>query len=111
MSVANWGTNEVRWLDLYKKTITESYTVIVGADHYRDSIIICDDCAADATITLPDGIYIGQRVVILVKSDVNNKTVTVTPDNGTGSSLIVENDFVEELWSGENWIRIASTET
>ena len=110
MSVGNWGTEQHRWFDLYEKKVTGSYTVVTGANHYRDSAIVCDSSGGTLTVTVPDGKFIGQTLLIVCETAGNNITVSVTHHQGgdAGTATLDEADeFIYFMWTGTEWDTLA----
>ena len=57
------------------------------------------------TMTLADGVYVGQKKKIIITS-VAAGTITITPANfsdGTSMTMAEIRDSVELIWDGSNW--------
>jgi hypothetical protein len=117
MSAGNLQHTANRNRDLREKLFTATGTVRTGrvADHFAiDNPVLVTSPAADVTLTVPDGVEIGQRLNILFTADANSKTVTVTTTTGDDGSLTAAGDFVALEWFGatSGWQKLShSTET
>jgi hypothetical protein len=119
MSSGNWFLTRKRAFDLRTITITASYTAKVqgvGDDLVMDRVINVTDPAADVALTLPNGLYEGQRILINFTSDASGKTVTVTPAtaNTTASySLTAAGDYCSLEWMNatEGWAYLSEVTT
>lgn len=98
---------------LRTKAVITTYTVRVGDSddgHHIDRVITVTDPAESFTITIPDGAYEGQELLITFLSDVNGVTVTAyktTP--GAGINLTAAGDYVSFEWVNDEagWIVLA----
>ena len=119
MSSGNWQQEKKRNYQLRKKLVTASDTIKTGTATYTGIIenpVYVADPAADLTITVPDGAYIGQEVYITDKSNSGSKTITIsvskhytsTPETFTISS---EAQDLHLTWNGEKWSTTGGTAT
>ena len=119
MSAGNLQFEWLRMLDTNKKTVIETCTLKVGTDDnffQIDNPVIVADPAANVTITVPDGVKVGQQVYIANKTNSGSKTLTIsvsthytsTPETFTitneGQSLLL-------MWDGERWNTMGGTAT
>jgi len=118
-SVANQGRVNILSLDHDKRTVTETCTLRVGTAANQfviDRVAEVEDPAANTTITVPDGLYIGQTVMIVTSSNDDSKTVTVsvthhpTSDPETGTLSTVD-QYVLLLWTGTEWATLGGSWT
>ena len=117
MSAGNLQFTTNRAYDLNEKTFTATGTLRTGrsADHFIfDNPVKVTDPAADVTLTVPDGVELGQRLHVNFTSDASSKTVTVDTTTGDNGSLTAAGDFVSMEWCGatSGWQKLShSTET
>lgn len=116
MSSGNYQFERKRNYELREKTIDTTYTVKTGRS--SDNLIIDNpiniaDPSADFTLTVSNGSYEGQTLLITFTSDASDKTVTVTVTTGTNYSLTAAGDFASLEWvnSTVGWAAHASQET
>ena len=103
MSSANRLFERKGAFEQYTKTITSGdYTVRVGSvannfivDRVVKITTTTDD--DDTTITVPNGVYSGQRILIILTDVGHDETVTITPDTGDSVALGDDGDY----WSAE----------
>jgi len=116
MSSGNYEQERKRNFQLKAKRVSAAYTIKTGTADYKNGIIdnpVCIyDPADDIAITLPDGSYIGQEVLIVVESNDDTKDATVTVSssaNASEDSIILEDagEYVKLLWNGIDWDVIA----
>ena len=118
-SPANLQYETLRSCDLNKKKVTESCTIKVGTDdnYFQiDNPVYVEDPDADLTITVPDGVIIGQKVYIVNKSNSDSKTVTISVSNHYTSSpetftISTEGQNLLLGWDGERWGTIGGNAT
>jgi hypothetical protein len=111
MSFANF--QHARSLDytLHEKSVTAAYTVKTGTPTYDgliDNPINIADPAADFTLTVPDGQYLGQELVVVLTSNASSATVTITTTTGDDNTLDTAGDFAVYQWMGSvsGWQRV-----
>lgn len=114
MSKANLFNTLKGAFELRDKAVTGTYTVKVGS---TSNMLIVDRVisitpAAAFTLTLPNGLYEGQRVLITYVSGTTH-TVTVSITLGTNLSLTTAGDFASLEWvnSTVGWQVLGSQET
>jgi hypothetical protein len=115
-SIANIQYIQLRSLEHGKKTINTTYTVKVGSasDGFMiDNPVVIDDPEADFTVTVPSGEEIGQEVFIVLESNTNSKTATVSCTNSTGANLelTAATDYCLLKWTGAEWAVISEQTT
>lgn len=105
MSAFNWFDTEKKAFDLRTKVLTNAatYTVKVGAvsdnfvvDRVIEVVTVKD--GNDLVITVPDGEYPGQRLLIVLKTLGEDETVTVTTTTGDDVAMSAAGDFVSLEW-------------
>ena len=117
MSANNLFGTRKRAFELRTKAVASTYTVKVGgtSDKFeKDRVITVTDPEESFTITIPDGVYEGQQILITFLSDASDVTVTAyksTP--GAGIALTAAGDFASLEWvnSTAGWIVLASQAT
>ena len=97
--------------DLRQTAVTTTYTVRVGDSddgHHVDRVITLTDPTANFTITVPDGAYEGQQLLISFLSNASAVTVTVTASTGSAgdSTIDTAGDYMSLEWvnSVAGWI-------
>jgi len=96
---------------LNEVNITNTYTVRVGlpGDSFIvDSSVMCESTVANGnyTVTVPNGVSVGQTVAIVFETEGSNETVTVTTTTGPDFSLTAASDYVILKWLGSvvGWV-------
>ena len=89
--------------ELRETTVVDTYTVRVGGSndgHHVDRVITITDPAAAFTITVPDGEYPGQQLLISFLSNASAVTVTVTASTGSAgdSTIDTAGDYMSMEW-------------
>jgi len=101
----------IRTLKQRKKTVTGTYTARTGrpTDSFvLDHPIDIADPAADFTLTIPDGVAMGQELLIVMSSNDDSKTATISfthhesADAGT-TSLDAADEAIKVIWTGTEW--------
>jgi len=120
MSATNYFETRRKAFELRTIAVTADYTVRVGgasdgfvADRVLD---VTTTSGTNIAITLPDGVYEGQRVLINFTSEGNAETVTVTPDTAATTAsyaLTAEGDYCSLEWfnSTEGWNYLSEVTT
>jgi len=107
-SAGNWFETRRKAHDLRTKEITTSstvttYTARVGGTTYNfieDRVIdVTTASGCDITITVPNGTYPGQRILINFVTEGNAETITVTCTTGDSSSLDTAGDYTSLEWT------------
>jgi len=117
MSKGNWFEGRRGAFGLRTKAVTTTYTTRAGGsgDNFiEDRVITVSDPADNFTITISDGTYEGQRLLIAFLADTNNKTVTLTPDNGSATNLTAAGGYSSLEWMNATttgWVEIAGSAT
>ena len=117
MAAGNLFITRSKAFVLRTKAVNTTYTVRVGGsgyNHIKDRVITVTDPTANFTITIPDGVYEGQQLLITFLSDANNVTVTVyksTP--GAPINLTTAGDFASLEWVNDDagWVVLAYEST
>ena len=119
MSSGNWQTERKRNYELKKHLTTASETVKTGlpAQNYiYNNPVYVEDPAADLTITVGSGEYVGQTIYIVDKSNSGSKTITISVTAHRTSSpetftISTEGQSLLLGWSGEKWDTIGGSAT
>jgi len=99
MSAFNWFNTEQKAFDLRKKELTTAsgditYTARTGrvADNFVvDRVIeVTSTSGYSMTITVPDGTYSGQQLLIVFKSEANAEAVNTTVDTGDNITQLAQ---------------------
>ena len=93
MSSGNVLTEIARGVDQYTVAVSGTYTANVGADHHRDAAIKVTSPAAAFTITVPDGLFLGQEIIVYLVTALSTNYVTVSY-NATTAVLTATGDVV-----------------
>jgi len=105
--------------DLRRKEINTTYTVRLGgaSDNFiTDAVIDIKDPAANFTVTLGSGTYIGQEIVVVMSSDANSKTGTLSVTNHETSdpetfTHSAADEYTLLIWTGTEWATISNSST
>lgn len=103
MSSFNFFNTMDKAFDLRTITVDDGdYTVRVGAvsDNFVVDRVVKIETTADdddSTITVPNGEFSGQRILIILTDVGDNETVTITPTTGDSVALGDDGDY----WSAE----------
>lgn len=122
MSAGNWFATRKRAHDLRTKSITTSstvttYTARVGGSAYNfieDRVINVTTTSGNSlTITVPNGVYAGQRLLINFVTEGSAETITVTTTTGSDYSLTAAGDYVSLEWvnATSGWIYLSEVTT
>ena len=117
MGASNLFLTRKKAFTLRTKAVSTTYTVKVGGsadNHIKDRVITITDPLANFTITIPDGVYEGQQLLITFLSEDTDVTVIAykgTP--GAGVDLTAAGDFVSLEWVNGTvgWILLAYQST
>lgn len=111
MSSSNFQFERKRNYELQKKRVDGDHTIRTGRG--TDSLLIDNpvciyDPEDDIAITLPDGSYIGQEVMVVVESndDTKDAVLTVSSSSAAGEDVITLEDvgeYVKLIWNGTDW--------
>lgn len=101
---------------VHQLDVTATATVKTGTPTYNglfDNPVIVTDPAAATTVTIPDGDYVGQTLMIVLESNDNSQTLTVTCTTGTDYSTSTAGQFTLMVWTGATagWAKVAGTMT
>jgi len=115
MSSGNFQTERKRNFELQKKRVNASYTIKTGTATYHgviDNPVAIYNPSDDIAITLPDGAYIGQEVLIVVEANTSTKDAVLTVSSSANASedvITLEDagEYVKLLWNGTDWDVIA----
>lgn len=123
MSAGNFLYEEKRCFDLSIKALTTSSTVTTyTAKTGRDSdgflfdrvIRVTSSDGNNMTITVPDGVYYGQQLLVIFEVEANAETVDVTCSTGdAGTQLTAAGGYNRFEWHGSTlgWALINSSAT
>ncbi len=103
--------------ELKRRVVVATATVRTGraADtNIIDMVIDIDDAADDFTLTVPDGTYMGQQILIVMSSNTNSKTCTVSVTSHVTTDpedriLDAADETLFMLWTGTEWVPIYDT--
>jgi len=97
----NFFETERKAFKLREKDVNTTYTVRVGgaSDNFIvDRVVTITDPTANFTITMPNGKYRGQRLLVALASNTNNKTVSVDKGSGLPYKLRSNGNYVSFEW-------------
>jgi hypothetical protein len=103
MSRANFQHERKADYELHSTTVTGTHTVKTGTATYNgifENPVLITNPAAAFTLTVPDGAYVGQELYVLLTSNSESKTVTITSTTGDDNTLDTAGDFVKYEWFG-----------
>jgi hypothetical protein len=105
MSSANFFNTMDKAFDLRTKVLTNkaTYTVKVGSvsDNFvvdRVIEVVTTASGNNLVITVPNGEYPGQKLLIILKTLGDDETVTVTTTTGDDCAMSAAGDFVSLEW-------------
>jgi len=95
--------------------VHSNYTVKVGGvagNFYKDRVVRIVNPTANMTITVPDGVYKGQQLLITWTAG-TGFTVTITTATGSDYALTTAGDYASLEWVNDTsgWIAQCSQET
>lgn len=101
---------------LHELTVTATATVKTGTPTYDglfDNPVVVDDPAADVTLTIPDGDYVGQTLMVAFNGNTSSKTLTVTCTTGTDYTTTTSGQYTLMVWTGSvaGWAKVSGTMT
>lgn len=129
MSAFNWFETERKAFDLRTKELTTSatnttYTAKTGTaattgiptnEGIMDRVIVVDTTSESSmTITVPDGRYYGQELLIILEVLGGSATVDVTTDTGDDATqMTAAGGYWLGMWHGDTlgWATIAGSAT
>ena len=123
MSAFNWFTTEAKALDLRTKLLTTAadnitYTARTGgeADNFIfDRVIRVNGTSGSAmTITVPDGIAYGQRLLVILEVYAATSTVDVSTTTGDDATqMTAAGGYSDLVWHGDTlgWVELSNEAT
>lgn len=122
MSSGNWFETRRKAYNLRTKTITTSstlttYTTRAGgaSDNFiEDRVInVTTTSTNNITITVSDGTYPGQRLLVNFIAEGGTETVTITPDTGSATNLTDDGGYSSLEWMNDTvgWVELAASAT
>lgn len=114
MSQSNFQFNRMQDYKLHTLNVTATVTVRTGTAAYDmniDNPVVINDPGDDVTITVPDGAYIGQTVLISCYSNSGSKTIGISvthhttsdPETYTASTV---DQWLLLIWTGTEWAKL-----
>lgn len=113
MGASNLFLTRKKAFTLRTKAVSTAYTVKVGGsadNHIKDRVITVTDPEENFRVTIPNGAYRGQQLLITFLSDANGVTVDAYKSKpGAGIDLTAAGDFVSLEWVNDTvgWIVLA----
>ena len=123
MSAGNFFHTEKMAYDLRTKALTTSatvttYTAKTGrvADNFVvDRVIRVDGTSGSAmTITVPDGVYYGQRLLVILEVYAATSTVDVSTTTGDDATqMTAAGGYSDLVWMGDTlgWVELSNEAT
>jgi hypothetical protein len=109
MPAGNWYNNMEMASTLFAHETAVSHTTPSGADQAYESCVKCVNPAATITITVADGVFMGQTMIVYFESDANAQDVVVAY-NATSVTLTVATCYTILMWIGDatagDWVVI-----
>lgn len=110
--------HDLRTVDITTSATVGTYTVRTGGTTYnfiQDRVInVSTTSTYDLAITIPDGVYSGQRLNINYISEADNASVTFTVTSGSATDLTAATGYTILEWthnSCDGWVEIAASAT
>lgn len=106
MSKGNYFSTEKGAFELRTKVLTNesTYTARVNAAAYMNGVVdrvievVTTEDGNDLTITVPNGVFPGQKLLIVLKTLGDDETVTITVTTGDSSAMSAAGDFISMEW-------------
>ena len=123
MSANNWFETERKAYDLRTKQLTTAsgvitYTARTGrpADNFIiDRVIrVTTTATFNMTITLPDGVYYGQKCLVIFEVEGSAETVDVTTTTGDNATqMTAAGGYSDLMWMGDTlgWVELSNEAT
>lgn len=116
MSAGNLFYTREKAFGAKTKAVTSTHTVNVGGvayNFYEQRVITVTDPTASFTLSVPNGAYEGQELLITFISDASGVTITVTTTTGADYSLTAAGDYVRLEWmnSTVGWVALKEVTT
>jgi hypothetical protein len=109
MAAGNWYNNMQMASDLFAIETAVSYTTHSGSGQVHESCVKAIDPAGTITITVADGCYMGQTMIVMFESDSHSQDVVVAY-NSTPVTLTVAACYTILMWIGDaeggDWVVI-----
>lgn len=83
--------------------VATNYTVRIGTGGIYDVAVKVVNPANHITITVPDGTFVGQPLIIWVDSNSGSKNVTINANGSSAAVLTTAGDYVALVWVGKDW--------
>ena len=123
MSAGNWFFTERQAFDERTVALTTAtgnitYTAKTGrvADNFiHDRVIrVTSTATFNMTITLPDGTYYGQKLLVIFEVEASAETVDVTPTTGdSATQMTAAGGYSDMQWQGSTlgWVELSNEAT
>ncbi|TES90641.1 MAG: hypothetical protein E3J87_09575 [Candidatus Cloacimonadota bacterium] len=118
MASGNWFETRRKAYGMRTKKITTSstlttYTTRAGgaSDNFiEDAVIEVTTTSGNSlTITVSDGTYSGQTLLVIFTVEGNNEGVTITPDTGAATNLTADRGYSLLMWVAvRGWTEISA---
>lgn len=111
MSSGNFQFEKKRNYEMSKKRVNADYTIRTGrtTDGFKfDNPTAVYNPSDDIALTLSDGSYIGQEILVVVEANTSDKDAVLTVSSSANASedvitLEVAGEYVKLLWNGTDW--------
>lgn len=119
MTATNHQLTGLKALDQDRKVVATTYTIRTGrvTDGLQiDNPIDVTDPAANFTLTLPSGYKMGQQQLVVMSSNSDSKTCSLSVTNHETSdpevfTLDAADEYWLGVWTGTEWATISTTAT
>lgn len=114
MSISNEQFEHLQALNLNAKAVAADYTVRVGgtADNFAVDNPVKTDATAAATftVTVPDGVAIGQQLLLVCETAGADVEIAFDHHANSGSTPTAKFDVADEfllvVWTGTEWATV-----
>ncbi len=110
--------HDLRTVSLATKTGNITYTARMGgtSDNFiHDRVIrVTTTATFDMTITVPDGTYYGQKLLVIFEVEASNENVNVTTTTGDNATQMTDAGGYSDLqWQGSTlgWVELSNEAT
>lgn len=123
MSAGNWFETRRKAYDQREKAVTAAYTTRAGGSgdtFIEDRVVSVSDPTAIFTITVSDGTYEGQELLIVYLSNANTITVTIAADAASSATntdvaatMATAGQYLGLLWVNATvgWVAVIQSTT
>lgn len=116
MSANNWFLTQKKAVDINQVTVAADYTAKLGSvsDGFRfNPVIIVSEPAANLTVTVGNGVFVGQQLIITLESNSGAKTLTIDGNAAQDSTMASAGMYQISVWTGATtgWVVVKESVT